>query len=84
MMEKLAESSLSDGKNNVSFISYFLLGELDKCLDILIQTDRIPEAAFFARYTTQTSILLYHAYCCTCSVHFTLSAVSHILFHDDI
>lgn len=49
MMDKLAESSLADGKNNVSFLTYFLMGNLQKCLQILIDTDRIPEAAFFAR-----------------------------------
>uniref|UniRef100_A0A146LR86 Coatomer subunit beta' n=1 Tax=Lygus hesperus TaxID=30085 RepID=A0A146LR86_LYGHE len=49
MMEKLAESSLSDGKNNVSFLTYFLMGNVEKCLQILIDTGRIPEAAFFAR-----------------------------------
>lgn len=26
-----------------------MLADIDKCLDILIKTDRIPEAAFFAR-----------------------------------
>lgn len=25
------------------------MGDIDKCLDILIKTDRLPEAAFFAR-----------------------------------
>lgn len=37
------------GKNNISFLTHFLLGDIDKCLDILIETDRIPEASFFAR-----------------------------------
>ena len=49
MVRKLAESAEGAGKNNVSFTSYFLLGNLNKCLDILIETDRLPEAAFFAR-----------------------------------
>lgn len=50
MVEKLAEISKNAGKNNISFICYMLLGKLEKCLDLLIETDRIPEAAFFARY----------------------------------
>lgn len=50
MMEKLGKSSGENGKNNVSFLAYFLLGDLAKCLQILIDTDRIPEAAFFARF----------------------------------
>lgn len=46
---QLATSSDDSGKNNISFLSFFLLGDIDKCLEILVKTDRIPEAAFFAR-----------------------------------
>ncbi|XP_017785318.1 PREDICTED: coatomer subunit beta' [Nicrophorus vespilloides] len=49
LVKKLGESTLAEGKHNISFLSYMLLGDLRKCLDILIQTDRLPEAAFFAR-----------------------------------
>lgn len=49
MIQKLGTDADDTGKNNISFLSYFILGDLDKCLDILIKTDRIPEAAFFAR-----------------------------------
>uniref|UniRef100_F1KTB4 Beta'-coat protein n=1 Tax=Ascaris suum TaxID=6253 RepID=F1KTB4_ASCSU len=49
LLSKLASDSLASSKNNVAFLSYFLLGDVDKCLDVLISTDRIPEAAFFAR-----------------------------------
>ncbi|KAK6621782.1 Coatomer subunit beta' [Polyplax serrata] len=49
MIKKLGDSSIENGKNNVGFLSYFLYGDLEKCLDILITTDRLPEAAFFAR-----------------------------------
>ncbi|XP_068601820.1 coatomer subunit beta'-like [Brachionichthys hirsutus] len=49
MVDKLAKGAEMDGKNNVAFISFFLLGRLDKCLDLLIKTDRLPEAAFLAR-----------------------------------
>jgi len=49
MVEKLGSSSQETGKHNVSFLSYFLLGNLEKCLEILINSNRIPEAAFFAR-----------------------------------
>lgn len=49
MIEKLAATAEASGKNNVSFTSYFILGKLEKCLDILVNTERIPEAAFFAR-----------------------------------
>merc|ERR1712192_290084 len=49
MVGKLGSSAEEAGKNNVSFLSYFLLGDLEKCLEILIASNRIPEAAFFAR-----------------------------------
>ncbi|KAK0075653.1 hypothetical protein PV326_011404, partial [Microctonus aethiopoides] len=49
MIEKLGEAADESGKNNISFLSKFLLGDVDQCLEILIKTDRIPEAAFFAR-----------------------------------
>ncbi|XP_012543710.2 coatomer subunit beta' [Monomorium pharaonis] len=49
MIQKLGAVADDGGKNNISFLSYFILGDVDKCLDILIKTDRIPEAAFFAR-----------------------------------
>lgn len=49
MVRKLGEDTLVEGKNNISFLSYFLLGDLRKCLEILIATNRLPEAAFFAR-----------------------------------
>jgi len=41
--------SQESGQNNVSFLSYFMLGELEKCLELLISTGRLPEAAFFTR-----------------------------------
>lgn len=49
MIKKLGDTSIENGKNNVGFLSYFLYGDLEKCLEILISTDRLPEAAFFAR-----------------------------------
>lgn len=49
MMEKLADSSKTKGQNNISFLSYFVLGKLEECLNLLIDTNRLPEAAFFAR-----------------------------------
>jgi len=49
MIGKLASSSLASGKNNVAFLSLFIRGDLEQCLDLLISTNRLPEAAFFAR-----------------------------------
>lgn len=48
-VQKLAESADESGINNVAFLSHFLLGDVNKCLDILMTTGRLPEAAFFAR-----------------------------------
>jgi coatomer subunit beta' len=49
MLRNIGENGVKQGKYNISFLSMFLLGDLDQCLEILIQTNRIPEAAFFAR-----------------------------------
>jgi len=49
MVGKLGEAASSSGQNNVAFLSNFVLGRCEECLDILINTGRLPEAAFFAR-----------------------------------
>ncbi|XP_055502399.1 coatomer subunit beta' [Leucoraja erinacea] len=49
MVDKLAEVVEKDGKNNVAFMTYFMQGKLDNCLELLIKTGRLPEAAFFSR-----------------------------------
>ena len=49
MLAKLGLQADQAGKHNVSFLSYFLLGDLERCLEILLTSNRIPEAAFFAR-----------------------------------
>jgi len=49
MVGKLGDSASENGQKNVAFLSYFVLGKLDECLETLISTNRLPEAAFFAR-----------------------------------
>ncbi|CAI5448402.1 unnamed protein product [Caenorhabditis angaria] len=49
LLQKLADDSATTESSNINFISNLLLGDIDKCLDLLISTDRLPEAAFFAR-----------------------------------
>ncbi|KAK6296132.1 hypothetical protein J4Q44_G00338450 [Coregonus suidteri] len=44
MVGKLAEGAERDGKTNVAFLTYFLQGKLDKCLELLVKTSRLPEA----------------------------------------
>jgi len=48
-VQDLAAQAQNSGSNNVAFLSYFILGDLEKCLEVLIETNRLPEAAFFAR-----------------------------------
>jgi hypothetical protein len=49
MVQKLGDTAAESGKNNVAFMANFVNGNLDECLNILIKTNRLPEAAFFAR-----------------------------------
>lgn len=49
MIRALGENSIKQSKHNISFLSMFLLGDLERCLNILVNTNRLPEAAFFAR-----------------------------------
>lgn len=49
MVGKLSEGAEKDGKTNVAFLTYFMQGRMDKCLELLINTARLPEAAFLAR-----------------------------------
>ncbi|WWC89710.1 uncharacterized protein L201_004635 [Kwoniella dendrophila CBS 6074] len=48
-LENLAITAKEKGLNNIAFASYLQLGDSKNCIDILIQTDRLPEAAIFAR-----------------------------------
>lgn len=48
-MKFLAEVSEKDGKNSLAFLSNFLIGNVAKCLELLLLTNRFPEAAFFAK-----------------------------------
>ena len=49
MIGKLADSGAAAGQNNVAFMSHYILGEVGACLDLLVATGRLPEAACFAR-----------------------------------
>lgn len=40
---------VAQGKNNIAFTALYELGETEQVIDLLIKTDRIPEAAVFAR-----------------------------------
>nr|KAJ0224943.1 hypothetical protein LSAT_V11C100014470 [Lactuca sativa] len=46
---KLALVAKENGKNNVAFACLFMLGKLEDCLQLLVDSNRIPEAALMAR-----------------------------------
>jgi coatomer subunit beta' len=48
-ISKLATLAKEQGKNNVAFLCLFMLGKLEDCLQLLIESNRIPEAALMAR-----------------------------------
>lgn len=48
-MKTVAELALKDRKYNVAYQCYFALAMPSHCYEILIESDRIPEAAMFAR-----------------------------------
>eukprot|EP00578_Thalassiosira_sp_NH16_P025699 CAMPEP_0181083606 /NCGR_PEP_ID=MMETSP1071-20121207/4248_1 /TAXON_ID=35127 /ORGANISM="Thalassiosira sp., Strain NH16" /LENGTH=969 /DNA_ID=CAMNT_0023165277 /DNA_START=39 /DNA_END=2948 /DNA_ORIENTATION=- len=48
-MEQLAKMAQEKGKTNIAFVSHLLTGNVEECANLLIATNRLPEAAFFAR-----------------------------------
>ncbi|KAJ1995076.1 Coatomer subunit beta' [Coemansia sp. RSA 1358] len=48
-LEKLAEMADALGANNIAFTCYQTLKQNEKCLDLLLRSNRTPEAALFAR-----------------------------------
>lgn len=45
----LAQKSETDGFYNIAFACYFQLNDLEKCLDVLLKSKKIPEASLFCR-----------------------------------
>ncbi|KAJ3254213.1 Coatomer subunit beta' [Boothiomyces macroporosus] len=48
-LKELAQTAESKGETNIAFSCYLLVGDVKSCLRLLVNTNRIPEAAFFAR-----------------------------------
>ncbi|KZV26094.1 Coatomer, beta' subunit isoform 1 [Dorcoceras hygrometricum] len=46
---ELASLAKEHGKNNVAFLCLFMLNKLEECLQLLVDCNRIPEAALMAR-----------------------------------
>ena len=67
---QLIDTAGAQNRQNIVFLCHLLLGNLNACVDLLIASGRIPEAAFFARTyvpsrMTEVSTLL-HAFPCAC------------------
>ena len=48
-MMQLASQAKEAGRLNVAFIAFFLTGQVENAIQLLIDGNRIPEAAFLAR-----------------------------------
>ncbi|KAF8627949.1 hypothetical protein AX17_006102 [Amanita inopinata Kibby_2008] len=48
-LKKLADKATEKGQNNLAFATMLQLGDADACVDLLVKTQRQPEAAMFAR-----------------------------------
>eukprot|EP00981_Chlorochromonas_danica_P000867 scaffold211_cov168-Ochromonas_danica.AAC.8 len=48
-MKELAGSAKAAGRLNVAFLAYFLTGQVEEAIELLIQAHRLPEAALLAR-----------------------------------
>lgn len=48
-LKDLAEKANKDGYNNISFNCYLQLNNLEKCVDVLLESNQIPEACLFCR-----------------------------------
>lgn len=48
-LKALADDAQDIGRSNVAFLAYFVTGQVEKCIKLLIDTGRVPEAAFMAR-----------------------------------
>jgi len=49
LLEVVGAAGSAQGHHNLAFLSAFLRSDVERCLEILIETNRLPEAAFFAR-----------------------------------
>lgn len=49
IMSKLPTLAKEQGKNNIAFLCLFMLGNLEGWLQLLVESNRIPEAALIAQ-----------------------------------
>eukprot|EP00998_Keelungia_sp_KM082_P010689 NODE_688_length_1708_cov_56.311195_g678_i0.p1 GENE.NODE_688_length_1708_cov_56.311195_g678_i0~~NODE_688_length_1708_cov_56.311195_g678_i0.p1 ORF type:complete len:503 (+),score=150.94 NODE_688_length_1708_cov_56.311195_g678_i0:66-1511(+) len=55
-LRALAEETKELGKHNVAFMAYYLVGDMAECVNVLCMSEKIPEAALFARSFHQEDI----------------------------
>ena len=48
-MQELAEAAKENGLNNIAFAAMLQIQGTKRCVNLLLETERIPEAALFAR-----------------------------------
>ena len=48
-VQSLARLAVEGNRFNVAFMSLFMMGEIDQCIDVLVKSGRLPEAAIMAR-----------------------------------
>ena len=48
-MKQLAELARAAGKHNIAFTAYMMLNDVPRSLELLIETERYPEAAIMAK-----------------------------------
>lgn len=58
-MLDLAFQARAAGRLNVAFIAYFLTGQVEEAIELLIEANRIPEATFMARTYLPSQISRY-------------------------
>ena len=65
-LKELAEKTIEKGQNNLAFATLLQLGDANACVDLLVKTQRQPEAALFARtYAPRLAIFTLRCYFCT-------------------
>lgn len=52
------DTTVEKGQNNLAFVALVQLGQVERCVDLLIETGRAPEAALFARTYAPRSVSL--------------------------
>ncbi|EDQ84291.1 uncharacterized protein MONBRDRAFT_39343 [Monosiga brevicollis MX1] len=48
-LQGLACDAVAEGKHNIGFLALFLQGKASECIDLLLESNRVAEAALFAR-----------------------------------